>query len=202
MNLRRFGSAAHSGFFPSRSSRSWRGSPLVDLAASESWRVVTGTRTLGLRRDRQRRGCGSGWQLFATVWNDWKSIRMQHRRLAGLGKTFQAASYTWVTVRSLAGRSVAEALLRSRSRQPSPSQHLDRLQALRGRQARTRPSLERYPHPGGFTQGLRLIHRSGSGSYVQQRRSLDRRYGPAELVGDDESACLRQDVLLDRRANP
>ena len=53
-----------------------------------------GTRTRGLRRDRQRTGCGSEWQLFATVRNAWKSLREKHRLLSRFRRTFQAASYT------------------------------------------------------------------------------------------------------------
>ena len=31
---------------------------------------VYGTRTRGLRRDRQQRGCGTRWQDFATLWSE------------------------------------------------------------------------------------------------------------------------------------
>jgi len=71
-----------------------QGTPAKQSEIPEELGGVYGTRTRGLRRDRQRSGCSSDWQLLATVWNNWKSIHGQHRPLARFGRTFQSASYT------------------------------------------------------------------------------------------------------------
>src|SRR5439155_22096004 len=55
---------------------------------------VYGTRTRGLRRDRQRRGCGSQWQDFATLWNDWNSAGREFSAHVNVGKGLDAESYT------------------------------------------------------------------------------------------------------------
>jgi len=120
---------------------------------------VYGTRTRGLRRDRQRTPCGSEWQLFATVRNAWKSVGEKHRLLSRFRKTFQAASYTWVTVGSLRRGHVAKASFGPRGCQSPPSLHLDRLQALRRRKAPARSGLECHPHFGGGASRLRMMRK-------------------------------------------
>ena len=118
---------------------------------------VYGTRTRGLRRDRQRSGYGRKWQRYATVWNDCKSLGEKHRLLSRSRRAFQAASYTWVTVDSLRRDHVAKASLGSGGCRSPRSLHLDCLQTLRRGKAPARSSLERDPHLRGSASNLRMI---------------------------------------------
>jgi hypothetical protein len=147
---------------------------------------VYGTRTRGLRRDRQRRGCGRDWQRFATFWNDWKSLREKHRLLSRFRRAFQAASYTWVTVNSLAGRRVAETFLGSRGCQPSRGFHLDGLQALRGRKVGARPNLKRHPRPGPGASSVRIR------ADVRRPQLAGRRSAPTDGVHNRAPCNLEQ----------
>src|SRR5258708_4781209 len=153
---------------------------------------VYGTRTRGLRRDRQRTGCGSEWQLFATVRNAWKSLREKHRLLSRFRRTFQAASYTWVTVDSLGRGHVDEASLGSGDSQSPQSLHLDRLQALRRRKAPARSGLECHPHFGGGASTLRMMRKR---IRATRHRTLacqgeDRRSNPVFRTKSLESQAL------------
>ena len=118
---------------------------------------VYGTRTRGLRRDRQRRGCGREWQLFATVRNAWKSVGDKYRLLSRFRKAFEAASYTWVTVDSLRRGQVAKASFGPGGCQPPRSLFFDCVQTLRRKKAPARSGLECHPHFGGGASNLRMI---------------------------------------------